>query len=146
MRTASGTIGPLQRGIGASGAAAGGGSLARPRPTGPSFEELLLWGSVTEGQLTLSNGTLTLTRLGDPVFSVPVGEARFRIPKLYFGLGMKLSVRGESYRPWFVPSLINVSGVSSDGAQLISEFDTSDMSPARDVVRKWEAALSTQAR
>ena len=60
---------------------------------------LLLWGSVKEGNLTLSDGTLTLTRLGDVVFSVPVGEVKVRVPKLYFGMGMKLSVQGNGSWP-----------------------------------------------
>jgi len=76
------------------------------------------------------------------VFRVPVGEVQARFPWTYFGLGMKLRVNGAAYRPWFVASLRNISGRTSEGENLTAEFETGDMASARDITVQWRTALS----
>ncbi len=48
---------------------------------------------------------------------------------------MKLRVNGACYRPWFVASLTNVSGRTSEGENVNAEFETGDMGSARDIHR-----------
>jgi len=103
---------------------------------------LLLWGKVEGGELTLSDGRLTLTTSGETRFSVPVDEARFRFPMIYFGLGVKLRVRGESYRAWFSESLHSARGEGNLSDGPVSSFSTSDIPGAREATRQWRAAVA----
>ncbi len=103
-----------------------------------------MWGPIQEGELTLSEDRLTLTGPDGVIFSVPVGEVTSRFPRLYLGLGMKLRVNQEWYRPWFLRSLAAASGVSS--RHDVSEFENSDIGPARETGREWRMALSGEER
>ncbi|MGE5827369.1 MAG: hypothetical protein ACM30G_03270 [Micromonosporaceae bacterium] len=115
------------------------------------------WGPVELGELALANGVVTFTSGGggkEPgrlVFSVPADQITARFPRLYFGLGVQLTVAGKRYRFWFV-SLRSAAGqaVGPPGSQetivVGNQFSLHEVGPARAAVRAWRAALgSTEA-
>jgi hypothetical protein len=91
---------------------------------GPEVRCVLLgrlgpWGSFERGELTLAKGVVTFTREGsgpDPLFSAPVEKVRVRFPRLYFGLGLQLTVEGRRHRVWFVSLRSAVGDTTMDGA------------------------------
>ena len=72
-------------------------------------------------------------------------EVRFRVPKRYFGIGIKLIVDGRSHRFWFVPmtSMTGTSGIGGGTYIGGNSFPLSTVRPAKQGVREWTAMLQT---
>jgi hypothetical protein len=102
------------------------------------------WGRVRNGELTLSEGVLTFTRPGarEPLFRVPVDEVRARMPRLYFGLGLKLTARGKRYRIWFVQMRWGQTGGTGTSFSVSRGFNLKEVGPARSATQRWRTALS----
>jgi hypothetical protein len=105
------------------------------------------WGSFERGELTLAKGVVTFTREGsgpDPLFSAPVEKVRVRFPRLYFGLGLQLTVEGRRHRVWFVSLRAAVGDTTMDGSTIVvgNKFYVEGIGRARNTTRMWRSALA----
>lgn len=104
------------------------------------------WGKADPGELSLSGGVLRFrSDARGLLFEASIAEVRFRIPKRYFGIGLKLIVDGRSYPFWFVP-MTSMTGTSAIGGGTNiggNSFPLSAVGPAKEAVREWKAMLQT---
>ena len=103
------------------------------------------WGKFEPGELRLEGGLVAFTwEDRGLVFRAPLQEVRASFPRMYFGAGAKMAVRGETYRLWFVP-LQSMAGEQDtiDGGTVVAgnKMLVKDFGPARGVVRQWRAAF-----
>jgi hypothetical protein len=113
------------------------------------------------GELRLKDGLITFTSdARGLLFRAPLDEVRASFPKLifpvpYFGIGVKLTVNGKTYRlsfmrnsaqsrylGWKADSYPSEGGTSIGPTWLITRPDTE---PAKAAVRQWRAAFERQA-
>jgi hypothetical protein len=119
-----------------------------------------LWGKADPGRLTLSEGIVGFTSdTRGLIFRAPLEEVSARFPKLYFCIGVVLTVGDKDYDLWFVP-LQPIRGNESEGQTVGffcrapwkgapklylfvagNKFLLSDVRPARVHGRQWRAAL-----
>ena len=103
------------------------------------------------GELRLEEGFIAFTSEdGRLVFRAPLQEVRASFPKAiflvppipYFGIGIKLTIHGNSYLLSFVPVTHEIEGSRLRGYESNMSVSSEDIKPARAAVRQWRAALS----
>lgn len=107
------------------------------------------WGGNDPGQLSLSDGVLAFTSAEHGlVFRAPVQAARIRFPKLYFGLGFKVTFDTKTHRLCLLPirSLRGETDMEGNSIVAGTAFYVADVRPAREIGRQWRAAVSQPSR
>jgi hypothetical protein len=116
----------------------------------------LLWIKPEPGELRLEDGLVTFTSEDREVFCAPLMDVRASFPMVIFpipsfGVGVKLTVHGETYRLAFVWWQYMGWGATPNygggGTILGSTWSivSKDFKPARASVRQWRTALGQPA-
>jgi len=104
---------------------------------------------IEPGELCLEDGLIAFTSEGDRlVFRAPLPEVRASFPKVifpaipipFFGVAIKLTIRGSTYLLSFVRVRYEREG-SWSNSRSSWFFSWEDFEPARAAVRQWRAAL-----
>ena len=107
------------------------------------------WGRNDPGQLSLSDGAIAFTSAEHGlIFRAPLEEVRIRFPKLYFGIGFKLTLDTKTHRLCLLPIrfLGGETDMEGNGVVAGTGFYVADVKPARRIGRQWRAALSQPSR
>ena len=107
------------------------------------------WGRNDPGKLSLSDGVIAFTSAEHGlIFRAPLEVVRIRFPKLYFGIGFKLTVDTKIHRLCLLPIRFLGGETDMEGKRAVAGtgFYLADVRPARDIVRQWRAALSRPSR